>query len=496
MKMSYDHKFMFSIIVPVYNVEEYLSEAVESVIKQDIGFENCQLLLIDDGSTDGSGAICDAYAKKYPRNIVAIHQQNSGLSAARNAGLDHAEGKYIHMLDPDDKVSPDAYSAVFEFFEEHQSEIDIVDIPTEYFEASTGVPAWSKNKFNLGSRIVDLLQEYWILQCRVAFYKAETVKHFRFKTELKTAEDIDFNIRILIENPRLGSCAKGVYYYRRREKATSIMNVRDTWEDTYTHNTEEITFSIFKKSIEKFGRVPEFIQELALLELAPKMRAPVGELISKEGAQKFFAAVDKVLADVDDQVITNSCVIYGARLLWLMCRKHHKQPEFIQHNRDLRIVVDGITCGRLNKKFLLKDAEIAPDGDVILTAEIFLPYGRESEFSVFGITGEKICVEGIKTGDDEVLCTLGESVYTRRTIALRLPKVTEPTEYRFVLHYRDQDYPYISLIKQEDFPTCLLYPVLKKLIFNIGANKIKFSTRSLLRDFLSSCKRKLEKLFK
>ena len=128
--MSCDTNFMFSIIVPVYNVEEYLAEAVESVITQDIGFENCQLILVDDGSTDHSGAICDAYTSKYPKNIVTIHMTNSGPSAARNAGLNVVEGKYIHLLDPYDKVSPDAYSAVYEFFEQHQDEVDIVDIPT------------------------------------------------------------------------------------------------------------------------------------------------------------------------------------------------------------------------------------------------------------------------------------------------------------------------------------------------------------------------------
>lgn len=114
--MRDDSKFIISVIVPVYNVENYLAEAVDSVIAQDIGFQNCQLILVDDGSTDGSGAICDRYAEKHPANIVVVHRPNAGGSAARNTGLQLAEGRYIHMLDPDDRVSPDAYSAVCDFF--------------------------------------------------------------------------------------------------------------------------------------------------------------------------------------------------------------------------------------------------------------------------------------------------------------------------------------------------------------------------------------------
>ena len=88
-----------SVIIPVYNVEPYIVEALESVIHQT--YENLEILVIDDGSTDGSGVICDNYAGKDAR-ICVIHQENKGLSSARNAGLDRMTGDAVAFLDSDD----------------------------------------------------------------------------------------------------------------------------------------------------------------------------------------------------------------------------------------------------------------------------------------------------------------------------------------------------------------------------------------------------------
>lgn len=100
-----DNRPIISIIVPVYQVKPYLAGCIESIINQT--FSDWELILVDDGSTDGSGAICDEYASADSR-IRVFHQENGGLSAARNTGLEHVKGKHITMLDSDD---------VFMFFE-------------------------------------------------------------------------------------------------------------------------------------------------------------------------------------------------------------------------------------------------------------------------------------------------------------------------------------------------------------------------------------------
>ena len=95
---------LVSVITPVYNTEKYLDECIGSILSQSM--TDFELLLIDDGSTDGSGAICDRYAEKDKR-IRVFHIPNGGVSAARNLGLDNARGEFVVFVDSDDRVTPD-----------------------------------------------------------------------------------------------------------------------------------------------------------------------------------------------------------------------------------------------------------------------------------------------------------------------------------------------------------------------------------------------------
>ena len=101
--------FDFTVIIPVYKAEKYLKNAIESIIVQTVGFHNIQLIIVDDGSPDDSFLIYESYQEKYPSNIICIKQENSGVSAARNAGLRIASGKIITFLDADDMWPENAF---------------------------------------------------------------------------------------------------------------------------------------------------------------------------------------------------------------------------------------------------------------------------------------------------------------------------------------------------------------------------------------------------
>lgn len=114
-----------SIIVPVYKVEKYLPRCIDSILAQTFG--DFELILIDDGSPDGCGRICDEYARKDKR-IVVIHQKNMGVSAARNAGLDIARGRYIGFVDSDDWIEPQMYEVMMDAIRENGADMAVCGV--------------------------------------------------------------------------------------------------------------------------------------------------------------------------------------------------------------------------------------------------------------------------------------------------------------------------------------------------------------------------------
>lgn len=123
-----EQKGLVSVIIPVYNVEKYLDECVQSVLNQT--YQNLEIILVDDGSTDRSGLMCDEYSAKC--GAIVVHQSNRGLSGARNAGLALAKGEYVYFLDSDDWIEKNAIDSLYRCATENQA--DLV-----FFEANTFV---------------------------------------------------------------------------------------------------------------------------------------------------------------------------------------------------------------------------------------------------------------------------------------------------------------------------------------------------------------------
>lgn len=124
------NKPLISIVIPVYNVERYLPLCIDSALNQE--YDNYELILIDDGSTDGCPGICDKYAKNNSR-VSVVHQQNGGQGEARNSGLDVATGEYVYFLDSDDTILPDTLSAFVEFLNRN-GDFSIVSTDFQYVD--------------------------------------------------------------------------------------------------------------------------------------------------------------------------------------------------------------------------------------------------------------------------------------------------------------------------------------------------------------------------
>ena len=109
-------EYDFSVIIAMYNVDDYIRESIDSIINQTFDFNKVQLILVDDGSTDSSGEICKQYQEKYPNNIKYIYQENQGQANARNNGMKIAKGAYLNFLDSDDKFSLNTFENVYNLY--------------------------------------------------------------------------------------------------------------------------------------------------------------------------------------------------------------------------------------------------------------------------------------------------------------------------------------------------------------------------------------------
>lgn len=130
---------LISVIVPVYNVASFLPACVDGLLAQT--YQNLEIILVDDGSTDESPALCDAYAAQDPR-VKALHQPNSGIAAARNAGLAAATGSWIGWVDPDDRVEPDFFSYLLENALAAGADMAVCGI--QAFQNGRAQPGWLK----------------------------------------------------------------------------------------------------------------------------------------------------------------------------------------------------------------------------------------------------------------------------------------------------------------------------------------------------------------
>lgn len=307
------NQFTISVIMPVYNVENYLREAIESVITQRIDFERyIELILVNDGSTDNSAQICREYQQKYSQNIRLIEQENSGVSAARNAALDAAQGKYVTFLDGDDKWDSHALKKMYAFFEKHFEEIDVVAAKIMFFEA-IDKPHSLNQKFEEGSRIADLRAEKDSppMQSTAAttMIKREAIGSLRFDTRLKYGEDATFVNKIILKKCAYGLAHDAVYFYRRRANGTSAVDSQRGDKCFYLDTLLYYHMELLAESKKLYGEVVPFIQAIIGHDICWRFANPYMKSVLNEDEQAQYAQyVHSILQEIDDRYLLTSSV--------------------------------------------------------------------------------------------------------------------------------------------------------------------------------------------
>lgn len=204
---------LISVIVPVYKVESYLDCCVQSIVNQT--YSNLEIILIDDGSPDASGAMCDAWAEKDSR-IRVIHQENAGGGAARNAGLDAARGERIAFVDSDDYIAPSCYQYLHTLLEEGADIAECDFVETERNDAVFGTDAGEISFYTpleaMRCHIRDTAFRQLIWN---KLYRRETVGDIRFPVGTKIDDEF-FTYRVLGNAKRLVRSTRKLYAYRQQ----------------------------------------------------------------------------------------------------------------------------------------------------------------------------------------------------------------------------------------------------------------------------------------
>jgi glycosyltransferase involved in cell wall biosynthesis len=241
---------LISVIVPVYNAEEYLPACLDSILKQDL--REIEIIVIDDGSTDGSGKIADRYAKGDSR-IQVIHQENAHLSASRNAGMQLATGEYIAFIDSDDWIETDMFSSMYKVAKREESDVVICSVTVEYtkdnriYFEKVNQEYTERDQKNFYSLFVELSKLHLFNYAWNKIYRAQILRDQKLNFEVEAPfEDIAFNLQVLQSIGTISVLPNTYYHYMRRDVATIISSYRPKFLEAHKRK-EEIFQSFFKQ---------------------------------------------------------------------------------------------------------------------------------------------------------------------------------------------------------------------------------------------------------
>lgn len=397
-KEEFGFPYKFSIVMAVYNVEPFLREAVDSVLAQDIGFEeNVQLILVDDGSQDCSGAICDEYKEQFPNNILVIHKENGGVSSARNEGLKHVEGRYINFFDPDDKLSANTLSRVYYFFSQHDEEVDLVSIPIYLFGAQSG-PHILNHKFKKGTRIIDLRQEPTLVQLSSAsaFFTYASARKLNFDTKLIVAEDAKEILNILLDKFSYGVVHNARYEYRKRESNFSSLQSAPMKKGWYIQPLEQFSLWAIETSLKKRGYVPSFVQYTVLYDLQWKIKSKIDihQVLSSEEIDEFKTLFAKTMSYMDNSMIQAlSC--WPEYKAFFLQMKYGRPPERLLKKNNLLLYYENTNFISLSQCSVTIEFLEIEEGCLHL----------EGQYVLLGCTEQDDVQFCVRTNEQEYPCT-------------------------------------------------------------------------------------------
>ena len=256
-----DNNLLISVIVPVYNAQQYLDKCVKSVLDQT--YTNWEMILVDDGSTDKSGALCDTYAEADIR-ISCVHKKNGGSSSAREAGIKAMNGEFAMFIDSDDWIDVDTLEQCVKIVQKYEVECVCFSYVREYPNSSLPVHIYDDSKDFSKGNVADFYRRFWglyeyelkypercdsVVTCWGKVYSYSMIKNAKyFDTKLiGCSEDALFNIYALRECQKAFYLDKPFYHYNKQIKGTLSRTYRPRLQEQYKELFKE--FGIAKEAL-------------------------------------------------------------------------------------------------------------------------------------------------------------------------------------------------------------------------------------------------------
>lgn len=333
-------EYRVSVIIPVYNVEEYLEACLDSLLAQTIPQEEMEVLMINDGSPDGSLGVCLRYALERP-NFRVISQENQGVSVARNTGIRNARGRYLLYLDGDDLLSPETVKNVADFFDEHYDEVDVLTYPITFcYTNGQQIPhAHRRDHVLKESGVFDTEETLYINLTTVnVMVKNLGRDNWLYDETLSFHEDEAYLTRIVMTRKRLGYVREAEYLYNLRLAGSA------TGERENPYYIFEDAMSFYEGLIRQYsadGKVPRYVQTVILNDFEWKIRRDIlfPYHYDSAGYSRAVARIRELADALDTDVIMNCPAPFDtAHKFYLLSLKSQCQLSASVNKNQLAVV--------------------------------------------------------------------------------------------------------------------------------------------------------------
>ena len=322
--MEFEYKV--TVVIPVYNVERYLEDCLDSLLRQTIPQSEMEVLMVNDGSVDGSLEICERFSEAHD-NFKVLSQENRGVSAARNNGIRNAKGKYILYLDADDTLSSETAKNVTDFFDEHYEEVDVVTYPLVYRREAGESSHW-RYQYLKGDGVYDLDKYPYICQTTINIcVKNKKDESVLFNVALSAYEDQAYNLAQSMPLNRIGYCKNACYIYYQRSGGT----VKQFSHPFYQSKT---IINVYKDFLHRYD-CAKYVQAMILYDIGWRVQSDsiYPYHYAKEELETYKTRFSQVLDKCDVELIFSHPGINDAHRYFLLSLKGENRP-FCQLRRD------------------------------------------------------------------------------------------------------------------------------------------------------------------